>query len=200
MPNLCDFPALPALPHTRARGRAPKRSPHQVSSNLPPSTAPTPTTKVLFLSPAPSLEAVRKSTRIGKTPHFLLNQYQLDEPKFIKTAKANAAVGPMLRFESVKLESNSCFTFFFSSGLYTAVVHPTLFSPPQSWSVGGHQVFFHPTAIEGDLNLPTPMCRSSVPFPHPLPLTTKLLCLFIQPPKNSACKANQFHLGLSNSC
>ena len=95
----------------------------------------------------------RKSSRVCHAPTFLVNLYKLDQPKLIKTAKTNAASGPMLKYESMDLGSNSCITFQFSLGLYTAIVHPTLSAPPQSWSLGPHQVLFQPTSIEGDINL-----------------------------------------------
>ena len=58
----------------------------------------------------------------------------------------------MLRCESADMGTNSFLTFSFSSGLYTHIVHPTLSSPPQSWSIHGHEVVFKPVSVEGDLN------------------------------------------------
>ena len=143
--SLSDYPALP---FTRARGRACRRSPTRVSSSLPPSKSPW----VPSISPALMARPTRHSSRVGHTPKFLVNQYHLDMPKLMKTAQANAASGPMLRCESADMGSNSSLIFF-SSGLYTAIVHPTLFSPPHSWAVGANNILFEPTSIEGDLNL-----------------------------------------------
>ena len=121
--SLSDFPMLPTTKFKASR--APPHPRHQL----------------------------RKSARVCRPPSFLVNQYKLDQHKLVKTAKTNASAGPMLKFESVDLGSNVCITFQFSSGLYSAIVHPTLLAPPQSWSLGPHQVLFKTTAVEGDLSL-----------------------------------------------
>ena len=105
--SLSDFPPLPkcsAALLCQFQGLTPRRSPHWVRSRVSPVQVPW--FPSLSSTPSPKANNTRRSSRVSKPPHYLLNQYTVSLTKRLKTAQPNAASGLNIRFEVIEVNNN----------------------------------------------------------------------------------------------